>query len=296
MILKGIGGFYYVQTSEGVYECPARGKFRKEKITPYAGDQVVIETQPDMKGVVIDIQERKNYLVRPPIANIDNLFIVTSMVNPVPNTLIIDKTIAAAEIKHIDPVLVITKTDLSQDDGLQQELKEIYDKAGVPCFLVSAISSHGMQGIRELLKDKLSAFTGNSGVGKSTLLNVLFPNLELKTGEISEKLGRGRHTTREVELYAIDGGGYVADTPGFSTFDIQRYEITDKDNLIFGFRDFMPLYGQCKFSSCSHTGEKGCAISQAVTKGTISDSRYKSYLAMYDEIKDNKPWMTNKNA
>lgn len=296
MILKGIGGFYYVETGQGIYECSARGKFRKEKITPYAGDRVMIEADADYKGVINEILPRKNYLIRPPVANLDQLFIVTSLKLPAPNILIIDKTIAAAELRGIEPILVLTKLDLSDTDAEKEFLLGTYRQTGIQCFEISSVTGEGVTRISELLSGKLSAFTGNSGVGKSTLLNILLPDLQLKTGEISDKLGRGRHTTREVELYSVENGGYVADTPGFSTFDIEKYDMTEKENLIYGFREFMPYYGACKFSSCTHTGEKGCAIALAVKDGSISKSRYKSYLEMYQEIKDRKPWMANKNA
>lgn len=295
LITKGIGGFYYVQTAQGLYACTARGKFRKEKVTPYAGDHVRIETEPDFKGVVDEILPRKNHLIRPPIANIDNLFIVVSLITPSPEPLLVDKTIAAAELREILPVVVITKVDLAEEETAEK-LKHIYDTAGVPCHIVSAVTGEGVEALRPLLGGKISAFTGNSGAGKSTLLNALFPNFQLKTGQISEKLGRGRHTTREVELYPVGGNGYVADTPGFSTFEIERYEMTDKDQLIYGFREFMELFGTCKFNTCTHTGEPGCAIKRAAENGSISKSRYKSYLAMYQEIKDRKPWQTSKNV
>ena len=174
---------------------------------------------------------------------------------------------------------------------------KVYDLAGVPCLEVSSVTGQGVDQVRQLLAGKVSAFTGNSGVGKSTLLNALFPEFALKTGEVSQKLGRGRHTTREVELYKLEGGGYVADTPGFSTFDIERYRLTDKEKLPYGFREFLPYLGQCQFTSCSHTCEKGCAILQAVEKGEIPRQRHESYCAMYQEIKDVKQWQQkNKNV
>ena len=198
-----------------------------------------------------------------------------------------------AELANISPILVLTKTDL--EDGSQ--LKAVYDLAGIPCFVVSSRTGEGVEQVRQLLAGKISAFTGNSGVGKSSLLNTLFPQLELKTGEISQKLGRGRHTTREVELYKLDSGGYVADTPGFSTFDIERYRLTDKEQLVYGFREFVPYLGQCQFTSCSHTCEKGCAVLQAMEEGKISRSRFESYYTMYQEIKDVKQWQQkNRNA
>lgn len=286
LVRKGIGGFYTVETPQGDFTCTARGKFRKERISPYAGDRVRITAEEDGTGALEEILPRKNFLARPPIANIDQLFIVSSLRDPYPEPLIIDKTIAVAEMMDISPVLVLTKTDL--DDP--SELKAIYDLAGVPCLVVSSKTGDGVDLVRQLLRGKISAFTGNSGVGKSTLLNAVFPHFDLKTGEVSQKLGRGRHTTREVELYKLQDGGYVADTPGFSTFDIERYRLTDKEKLAFGFREFAPYLGKCQFSSCSHTCEKGCAILQAVEEGKIPRSRFESYCAMYEEIKDVKQW------
>ena len=286
LVRKGIGGFYTVETPQGDFTCTARGKFRKERISPYAGDRVRITAEEDGTGALEEILPRKNFLARPPIANIDQLFIVSSLRDPYPEPLIIDKTIAVAEMMDISPVLVLTKTDL--DDP--SELKAIYDLAEVPCLVVSSKTGDGVDPVRQLLRGKISAFTGNSGVGKSTLLNAVFPHFDLKTGEVSQKLGRGRHTTREVELYKLQDGGYVADTPGFSTFDIERYRLTDKEKLAFGFREFAPYLGECQFSSCSHTCEKGCAILQAVEEGKIPRSRFESYCAMYEEIKDVKQW------
>ena len=286
LVRKGIGGFYTVETPEGIYTCTARGKFRKARISPYAGDRVRILGEEDGTGALEEILPRKNFLVRPPIANIDQLFIVTSLRDPSPDPLILDKTIAAAELEQIAPVLVLTKTDLDDASTLQK----IYSVAGIPCFAVSSVTGEWVDQVGALLEGRISAFTGNSGVVKSTLLNALFPDLQLKTGEISQKLGRGRHTTREVELYKLEGGGYVADTPGFSTFDIERYRMTDKEKLAFGFREFAPYLGACQFSSCSHTCEKGCAVLQAVEEGKIPRSRHESYCAMYQEVKDVKQW------
>lgn len=286
LVRKGVGGFYTVETPEGLFTCMARGKFRKARVSPYAGDRVRITGEPDGTGALEEILPRRNFLVRPPIANIDQLFIVSSLRDPSSEPLIIDKTIAVAELEGIQPVLVLTKTDLED----AAPLKAVYDLAGVPCLVVSSVTGEGVEQARALLAGKISAFTGNSGVGKSTLLNALFPHFALKTGEVSQKLGRGRHTTREVELYKLEGGGYVADTPGFSTFDIERYRLTDKERLPHGFREFAPYLGQCQFTSCSHTCEKGCAILRAVEEGAVAGSRFESYCAMYQEIKDVKQW------
>lgn len=294
-IRKGIGGFYYVETDQGIYECTARGKFRKARITPYAGDHVTVETSPDMTGVITEIHPRRNDLVRPPVANLDQLMLIISMVSPAPNLLLMDRTIAAAELRGIDPVVVITKLDLQEEPDAQR-LKEIYDLAGIPCYLTAVPTGVGLKEVKALFSGKVTVLTGNSGAGKSTLLNALFPGMNIKTGETSEKLGRGRHTTREVEMYPLAQGGYVADTPGFSTFDLARYKMDDKDQLVYGFREFQSYLGSCQFSGCSHTTEQGCAILQALQNQEISRSRFESYCAMYEEVKDVKQWQRNKNV
>lgn len=290
LVIKGIGGFYYVQCGDKLYSCRARGKFRKDRISPYAGDRVTFTVDENDEGYLAEILPRRNFLVRPPLANLDKLFIVSSVSDPQPSTLIIDKTIAAAEIKGIEPVLVFTKTDL--DDPAP--LREIYGNIGIRCYFVSSVDGVGVDALCPELKGCISAFTGNSGVGKSTLLNVLMPELVLETGEISRKLGRGRHTTRHVELFPVEGG-YVADTPGFSTMDIERYELFRKEELPQGFREFEPYLGQCRFTSCAHTCEKGCAILEALEAGEISRSRMESYITMYNEVKDIKEWQLSKS-
>ena len=287
LLLKCLGGFYYVEADDGkTYECRARGIFRKRGMSPYAGDRVTISTQEDGTGSIEAIEPRKNSLIRPPVANMDQLFIVVAVREPAPSTLIIDKTIAAAESKGIEPVLVISKTDLENAGWLC----EIYEKAGIPCVPVSSVTGEGVERIRAMLQGKLSAFTGNSGVGKSSLLNRIDPGFARETGEISQKLGRGRHTTRQVELLKLPEGGYVADTPGFSTVDMERYDMVQKDQLALAFREFSPYLDQCRFPSCSHTCEKGCAVLEAVRQGEIPPSRHASYVAMFEEVKDWKEW------
>lgn len=290
IITKITGGFYYVEAAENTYECKARGVFRKKGCTPLVGDRVVIDI-PDGDGYcsVISVNERKNSLVRPALANLDVLVIVSSVVEPTLNTYIIDKMISAAVDKNIDPVLVISKTDLMSCD----EYIEIYKKAGIKVIAYSSVTGEGVEEIKEVLNGRISAFSGNSGVGKSTLLNSLFPQLNLQTGEISDKLGRGRHTTRTVELFKCFGG-YVADTPGFSTVDLDRYEIIRKENLQFCFPEFSDYIGECKFTSCSHVCEKGCAVIEAVENGDIPKSRHDSYCRMYNEVKDIKDWQIQK--
>ena len=289
-ILKGIGGFYYVEAADTVYECKARGIFRRHSQKPLAGDQVVIVPAEDGTATIDEILPRKNQLVRPPVANIDQLIITASTCDPVPNPLIIDKMTALAVHKNIQPVVVITKSDL--DDGAW--LKGIYDLAQIRCVLFSAVSGEGAGEMKELLRNRISAFSGNSGVGKSSLLNRLYGGLQLETGDISQKLGRGRHTTRQVELFKLEGGGYVADTPGFSTVDVERYELIRKEELPQCFPEFEPYLNQCKFTSCAHICEKGCAVLKAVEEGKISKSRHGSYCAMYQEVKDVKEWELKK--
>ena len=284
-ILKGIGGFYYVEAEETIYECKARGVFRKRGTTPLAGDWVQVCIDNDT-GTIEEIFPRKNMLVRPPCANIDQMFLVTSVCNPSPNLLVLDKMIAVAEDQEMEPILVISKTDLQSAD----ELEQIYQKAGIQVITVSSVSGQGIERIQTLLKDNISVFTGNSGVGKSSLLKCISPEFQQETGIISSKLGRGKHTTRQVELLTLPCGGYVADTPGFSTMDMERYNIVKKEHLQYCFREMKPYITQCKFSSCSHTCEKGCAVLQAVERGEIAQSRHNSYAAMYEQVKDKKEW------
>lgn len=291
LLRKCVGGFYTVETSEGLVICKARGRFRREGISPCAGDRVRVRLEESGAGAIEEILPRKNYLVRPPLANLDRLFIVAAARDPRPDPLALDKTIAAAELRDIEPVVVLSKCDLAP----MASLRETYRLAGVPTVETSVETGEGLEELRRLLDAKVSAFTGNSGVGKSSLLNALFPEMGLKTGEISKKLGRGRHTTREVELYKLDERSYVADTPGFSTFDLQRYELTDREQLAYGFREFVPYLGQCRFSTCAHVKESGCAVLEAVRVGRIAQSRHDSYRALYDEIKDWREWQQQKN-
>ncbi|MCR4615236.1 MAG: ribosome small subunit-dependent GTPase A [Clostridiales bacterium] len=284
-MIKGIGGFYYVEVADVLYECKARGLFRKDGIVPLAGDRVSIEVDDDNKGTVVSIGERKNYLIRPPVANIDRLFIVASTVEPRPSTLVIDKLTASAENKGITPVIVITKSDIKSSD----ELAAAYKHSGIKTISVCSVTGEGIDEVKAELKGRISAFAGNSGVGKSTLLNAIDKRLNLQTGEISDKLGRGRHTTRHIELYKTCGG-YVADTPGFASFTLEEREFISKEDLPFCFPEFLPYLGKCKFSTCTHVCDKGCKIVEAVKNGEIDESRHNSYIAMYNEVKDIKEW------
>ena len=283
--MKSIGGFYYVRSGEKEYECKARGSFRKRGSSPVVGDRVMITVPEDGYCAIEQILPRRNQLKRPALANIDALVIVCSTVDPQPNYTVIDKMTAAAVNHQMEPVIVVSKNDLKNGD----ELAEVYRQSGIRVYQCSPDSREETDDLLSFLRGKVSAFTGNSGVGKSTLLNRLFPQLELQTGDISEKLGRGRHTTRVVELFELDGC-FVADTPGFSTVDLQRYEMIDKEQLQYCFPEFEQYLGQCQFTSCAHTCEKGCAVLAALKEGKIAPSRHRSYVQMYNEVKDIKPW------
>lgn len=285
-IHKGIGGFYYVETADGLYECKARGAFRKQKITPLVGDLVEITVHPQGENTIDAILPRKNELRRPPLANIDRLFIVSSLTDPEIRTVQIDKLTVLAAQKNIECVVVLTKADLAENG---EQYAAIYKKAGFPVILCNARTGAGADELPSLIKGKLCAFTGNSGVGKSTLLNDLCPDLALETGETSKKLGRGRHTTRHCELYPV-AGGWVADTPGFSALELERDAVIDKDELADCFLDFRPYLGQCRFNSCTHIADKGCAVCDAVARGEILESRHLSYVEFYNQVKDIKKW------
>ncbi len=289
IIIKGIGGFYYVEAAGEIYECKARGVFRKSGIKPLPGDYVSISINDNAENTIYEIYDRKSLFQRPPVANVDRLFIVSSVCEPKPVLLIIDRLTALAVNKGIEPVVVFTKNDLENAD----EYIEIYKKAGIKAFSVSCVTCEGVENVKTELKNHISAFCGNSGVGKSSLLNAIDPELSLKTGEISDKLGRGRHTTRHSELFKIEGG-YVADTPGFSSFDTEETELILKEDLPYAFKEFEKYLGECKFSSCLHMKDKGCRIIQAVEDGDIPLSRHESYCAMMEQAKNIKEWELKK--
>lgn len=286
-IMKGIGGFYYVQTPSGPVECRAKGIFRKRGISPLAGDLVRLESEGG-GTVIADILPRKNFFVRPPVANLDLLFVVAATVEPAPNFLVLDKMCAIALDKGVTPVLVATKTDLASADSFSQ----VYARSGIEVLLAGQDEDAALARMRELIAGCLCAFTGNSGVGKSTLLNRLLPGLRQETAGISKKLGRGRHTTREVELFEAFGG-LVADTPGFSSLDMERANVILKENLQFCFPEFEPLLNQCRFTGCSHRRDKDCAVRRAVEQGLIHPRRYENYLTMYENASAIKEWEQN---
>ena len=285
IILRSIGGFYYVEAADTVYTCRARGHFRRQGVTPVAGDRVSILVDEDGTGTVDAVLERKNVLVRPPVANLDVLVLVVSVCHPRTNTLVLDKMIAVAEKKGICPVIVINKSDI----GDPSELESIYHTTGLECFTVSANDPKTLEPLRRRLAGQVCVFAGNSGVGKSSILNGIDPSLELTTGEISEKLGRGRHTTRTATLYHL-ADGFVVDTPGFSSLDMEQVESIDKEELADCFREFAPYEGKCRFIGCAHYREPNCAVRAAVEAGEISGSRYESYVSMYEAVKDKKEW------
>ncbi len=290
MILKATGGLYYTETPLGIFECKARGIFRKQNISPCAGDKVIITDITENKAVVDKILPRKNNLIRPPLSNLDYIVFVTSTCEPSPNLLLLDKFLAIAAYKGIKSIIAVTKLDLQKN----AELINIYSNAGVEFIEVDYEHPESYMKLYNMLAGKISAFTGNTGVGKSTLLNHIVSELNIKTGEISKKLGRGRHTTRSVELYKLDNGGYIADTPGFSTFETQKYDIIRKDELADCFPEFDEYVEKCRFPDCAHIKEKGCAVLEAVNDGSIPLSRHNSYVEMYEEAKLLKEWEIKK--
>ena len=284
-ILKALSGFYYVQCGEELITTRARGKFRYKKITPLVGDRVAITVQEDGSGSLDEILPRRNFFQRPAVANIDQMVIICSGAIPVTDPFLVDRITALAESKDCEPIICINKWDLVQ----AEELYEIYTAAGFHTIKVSAETGMGIEELRGLLAGKVSAFTGNSGVGKSSIINALEPDFGIATGEISEKLGRGRHTTRHVELFSVSGG-LIADTPGFSAFDTDKGEIREKEVLQHTFREFKPYLDQCRFIGCAHVKEKGCAVLAALKAGDIQPSRHRSYVRLYELAKENKPW------
>ena len=282
-IIKGIGGFYYVDTEEGLIECRARGKFRKNDILPYVGDKVMVEVNEKGLGSVKEIEERKNSLIRPAVSNIDNLLIVAAITNPMPDTNLIDKMLVIAESKGIKGALCINKSDLDSE-GNVEKLSKIYADAGYTVFVTSAEKGEGIDKLKEFLKGKTTAFAGLSGVGKSSILTIV-TGRELETGDTS-KIERGRHTTRHVELIKIDSG-YVFDTPGFSQLEVDDVKASEIGGF---FPEFDAYEGACRFRGCSHTAEPGCAIKTALNEGEISPSRYESYTKLFEKLKMIKDW------
>ena len=289
-IRKALSGFYYVDTGSEVLTCRARGKFRKEGISPLVGDRVEVRELGNGEGFVEAILPRKNAFSRPAVANIDQLVIVASQAIPVTDPFLIDRVIAIAEGNHCESIVCIHAIIIT----FIQELAAIYEQAGFLTVQVSAETGEGLDRLRELISGKVSAFTGNSGVGKSSILNALKPGVSLETGDVSEKLGRGRHTTRHVELIRLSCGAMVADTPGFSSFDTERMELCRKEELAGRFREFAPYRDRCQFQDCAHLKEKGCAVLAAVKAGEIPKSRHDSYVRLYEQAKQIPDWEQHK--
>jgi ribosome biogenesis GTPase len=311
IILKGVGGLYEVQSGDAIHYCSARGKFRKREVSPLPGDRVhlaPLEQSGQLKtgkkdaiqadAVITEILPRKNQFIRPKLANLTHLFLISAAAFPQPSLIVIDKLTAVCVHKGVTPVLIFSKSDL----GSVSEYVSIYTHAGFPVFTISNETGEGIAEVTEYLHTIAEqaaeagepcnvAFAGNSGVGKSSLLNRIFPELQLETGEISQKLGRGRHTTRTAQLYPLwETGGYVVDTPGFGAMDTERYALIRKEELADCFPEFAPYREDCFFTGCSHTVEKGCQVLQALQEGKIEPTRHASYCEMYKEAKEIKEW------
>ena len=285
-IVKTASTLYTVRGEDGLFACRPRGRFRLDGLTPLAGDEVTFEARKDGSGVLTSILPRKNALVRPPVANVDRLIIVISAAPPVTARLLIDSMTALAAYYDIEPILCLNKTDL--DPGT--ELVELYGSLGYKLISVSAATGVGLEELREQMRGAFCVLTGNSGVGKSSIMNALFPGFDARTGELSERIGRGRQTTRHVELLETEDGGFIADTPGYSSFDAIEMEMTDPKRLQFCFPEFEPYLGRCRYSDCAHAKDDDCAVRAAVAAGEICETRHESYVRLYNRVKDLKAW------
>ncbi len=286
-IIKGIAGFYYVHVVEsGLYECKAKGIFRKEKMKPLVGDVVEIDIldETEKKGNITEIIERKNELIRPAVANIDQALVVFAVTKPKPHFNLLDRFLIMMESKDIPVVLCFNKKDIATEPEIQ-ELKDIYEKCGYRIVFTSAVEEENTEELKELLRGKTTAIAGPSGVGKSSLINIFQPNANMETGSISEKIERGKHTTRHSELIWIEGNSYIMDTPGFSSLYTNEFE---KEELKYFFTEFSEYEGQCRFLGCDHIHEPGCAVKQALDEGKIHPIRYANYLEMYNELKEKR--------
>lgn len=285
-IVKALSGFYYVRHEDGILECRARGRFRKEGVSPLVGDRVLVEEGQDGAGTVTEVLPRKNAFTRPAVANVDYLVMLLSAALPVTDPYLSDRVTVRCEKNHCGVMLVINKCDLNPGE----ELFEIYQSTGYPLFRVSAVTGQGIRELKEALGGKICCFTGNSGVGKSSLINAMAPGFHIPTGAVSEKLGRGRHTTRHVELFDLGGGTLLCDTPGFASFGDEAEEPITTEELPHLFPEMEALGGSCRFDDCTHRAEPGCAVRGAVEAGRIHKSRYASYLRLYEEAARIRPW------
>lgn len=289
IIIRGVGGNYYVDTDNGLIECRARGLFRNQNIKPLVGDKVLIRlTEEDNRyGYIEEIQERKNEMKRPLVANIDQIIIVFAVKNPEPSFLLLDKLLIAAEINNLKPIICFNKADLV-DESYLEILKAIFLNTDYRVIFTSKYNSELLEGFEDILKDKITLFSGPSGVGKSSLMNAIDSGFELKTGEISEKLKRGKHTTRHAEIYKLSFGGFVVDTPGFSSFDIN--DEIEFDQLTDFYPEIKRYSDDCRFSNCIHNKEPNCAVKKAVENKEISEIRYNNYIKLLEEIKSKSKW------
>lgn len=286
-IVRSLSGFYDVKTDNGVVTCRGRGSLRHGGVSPLTGDIVEI-TVAQGKGMIENVLPRKNRFIRPAVANIDQLVVFAANVNPITEPFLIDRVAAIAGDQNVGVIICINKCDLDP----ARELVRIYENAGYPVIMASAETGLGVEELRRVLQGKFSAFTGNTGIGKSSMLNALSSDLKLDTGEVSQKLGRGRHTTRHVELFELDKDTFVVDTPGFSSFDTEQMDVILKENLQYAFPDFGPHIGKCQFRDCSHRREPGCAVVRALNSGEIEKTRYESYVRLYEKAEQVKLWET----
>ena len=286
VISKALSGFYYVSYEGGLLECKARGRFRLDGTSPLVGDRVQCSLDQHGKGRIDKVEPRRNWFIRPAVANIDAMVFVAANTNPVTDPFLVDRVSVIAADADCQLILCINKADIDPGDALYNT----FSAAGFTVVRTSAETGQGMEELRAAIDGKICAFTGNSGVGKSSILNKLLPGAAIPTGAVSEKLGRGKHTTRHVELYSLGGGTYVADTPGFASFDVEMMNPIPKEQLQYDFVDFAPYLGCCRFNDCAHLKEPGCAVTQALDQGKLMPSRYRSYVRLYELSAQHKSW------
>lgn len=286
IIIKALSGFYYVDTSKGVVSCKARGKFRLDGTSPLVGDRVRLSVEKDGSGRIDEVLKRKNFFIRPAVSNIDTLVFIAANVNPVTDPFLIDRVAVIAQETGCELVVCVNKIDLDKGD----DLYGIYSAAGYRVIRTSAETGEGTAELLDALRGKVCAFTGNSGVGKSSILNVLLPDADIPTDEVSEHLGRGKHTTRHVELYPLGENTFIADTPGFASFEISMMRAVTKEQLQYDFPEFAPYIGKCRFLDCAHIREPDCAVRRALDEGRIGQTRYESYVRLYELTARQKPW------